>query len=279
MLISSAPIAIPINTANLAAESVAVDVAKRPQIPQPTSAAENPSAKNSTEFNEQAKTEFSNQLQSETEKNIKEKESSEQQKEQNPDQETNEKSANGANQELDFDQLRQVEKLKSVDSEVRAHEQAHAAVGGSFAGAPSLSFTTGPDGKRYAISGEVSIDTSAVSGDPAATIRKLEQVQRAALAPANPSSQDVKVASQASSSVNLARAELNAERFEENQSVESKKEDKDSTEIKGSDDAKSLDQKERVNTAKQQTADLHRKILGSGALNRTTQGHFLSLTA
>ena len=44
----------------------------------------------------------------------------------------------------------EIAKLSQRDQEVRAHEQAHAAVGGRYAGAPSFTYTSGPDGKRYA---------------------------------------------------------------------------------------------------------------------------------
>ena len=76
-----------------------------------------------------------------------------------------------------------------------ANTQAHmAAAGGNARGGPSYEYQTGPDGKRYAVGGEVSIDASAVSGDPKATIRKAQQVCRAALEPGDPSGQDRSVA-------------------------------------------------------------------------------------
>ncbi len=116
-------------------------------------------------------------------------------------------------------QQRQVElelaELASRDREVRAHEQAHAAVGGSYAGAPTYTFKNGPDGKRYAVGGEVSIDTSAVASDPEATLRKMEVVIRAALAPAEPSAQDRRVAAQATAQAAQARAELAQQQREE----------------------------------------------------------------
>lgn len=103
----------------------------------------------------------------------------------------------------------QVAALKSRDQEVRTHEMAHMMVGGNLVrkGA-SYQYQTGPDGQRYAVGGEVSIDSSAVNGDPAATIRKMEQVKRAALAPAEPSSQDRAVASAAAQTEAAARQEL-----------------------------------------------------------------------
>jgi hypothetical protein len=102
----------------------------------------------------------------------------------------------------------EIAELANRDREVRTHEQAHAAVGGSYAGAPSYTYTRGPDGQRYAIAGEVSIDTGAVANDPQATLSKMEIVVRAALAPAEPSGQDLRVAAQAQAQMVQARAEL-----------------------------------------------------------------------
>ncbi|VXB49392.1 putative metalloprotease CJM1_0395 family protein [Pseudomonas sp. 8O] len=105
--------------------------------------------------------------------------------------------------------------LVQRDREVRTHEQAHAAVGGQYAGAPTYSFKRGPDGQRYAVSGEVSIDTAPVPNDPEATLRKMEIVLRAALAPIEPSPQDLRVAALAQSQAAQARVELAEQRREE----------------------------------------------------------------
>ena len=113
-------------------------------------------------------------------------------------------------QQLRQEQL-EIADLASRDREVRAHEQAHASVGGSYAGAPTYTFKRGPDGKSYAVGGEVSIDTSPIPGDPEATLRKMELVQRAALAPAEPSAQDLRVAAEAAAQATQARAELGRE--------------------------------------------------------------------
>lgn len=109
---------------------------------------------------------------------------------------------------------KQVEKLKQRDREVRAHEQAHARVGGAYASAPSYTFQQGPDGKRYAVGGEVQIDT-AKERTPEATIRKMQIVIRAATAPAEPSSQDLKVAQQARSQLSEAQADLRQQKADE----------------------------------------------------------------
>lgn len=117
--------------------------------------------------------------------------------------------------DLSEEEQEQVRNLKSRDREVRQHERAHAAAGGQHAGSPSYSYETGPDGQRYAVSGEVSIDSSAVAGDPQATIRKMEQVKAAAMAPAEPSGQDKAVAAAADAQRLAAQAELMTQRAEE----------------------------------------------------------------
>jgi hypothetical protein len=121
---------------------------------------------------------------------------------------TEEKNTTNQNQ-LSEEEEEVVAELKSRDREVRAHEQAHlSAAGGLAQGGPSFTFSTGPDGQRYAIGGEVNIDTSAVAGDPAATLQKAQQIIAAANAPAQPSGQDRSVASQAASLAAEARSEL-----------------------------------------------------------------------
>ncbi|MGE3164805.1 MAG: putative metalloprotease CJM1_0395 family protein [Planctomycetota bacterium] len=104
----------------------------------------------------------------------------------------------------------EVAELEARDREVRTHEQAHQAAGGRYAGAASYTYQQGPDGQRYAVGGSVPIDVSPVSGDPRATLAKMAQVRRAALAPAQPSAQDRAVAARAAQVAQQARAELAA---------------------------------------------------------------------
>lgn len=132
------------------------------------------------------------------------------------------KGANASSEPLSEEEERQVQKLKETDAEVQAHENAHAAAGGPHAAAPKYEYTTGPDGKRYATSGEVQIDTSAEQGDPEATIRKMDIVVRAALAPAGPSSQDLAVARQAQSERAKAQVQLSKKREAERQQSKGK---------------------------------------------------------
>lgn len=106
------------------------------------------------------------------------------------------------------EETRELAKLSDRDREVRAHEAAHAAIGGKYAGPPSLTYKKGPDGKSYATSGEVSIDVTPISGDPQATLLKAEIIRAAALAPAQPSAQDLRIASRATLMAAQARSEL-----------------------------------------------------------------------
>jgi hypothetical protein len=114
-----------------------------------------------------------------------------------------------SSQKLTQAELQFLQELKQTDTKVRSHEMAHIAAGGRYiTSGANFTYQRGPDGQNYAVGGEVSIDTSPVPGDPQATIQKMRQVKNAALAPANPSSQDMKVASKASQSASKALSDL-----------------------------------------------------------------------
>jgi len=98
--------------------------------------------------------------------------------------------------------------LKKRDQQVRQHEMAHLIAGGQYVrGGPNYVYEVGPDGRRYAVGGDVSIDTSP-ERDPRATLRKMLTVERAALAPANPSAQDRAVAAKAAQEAAKAQMEI-----------------------------------------------------------------------
>ena len=125
---------------------------------------------------------------------------------------TEEKSlkANSFGKELTEDQQKEVEKLKTRDLEVRTHEQAHQRAGAGITGQAEYSYQAGPDGKQYAVGGSVSIDMSEEE-TPEATISKAGLIRRTALAPKDPSSQDMKIAQEASRMETEARSELLAD--------------------------------------------------------------------
>ncbi|WP_291322724.1 putative metalloprotease CJM1_0395 family protein [Desulfonatronospira sp.] len=119
---------------------------------------------------------------------------------------------------LSAEERQELQELRQRDAEVRAHEQAHIAAGGQYVtGGASCSYETGPDGRQYAVEGEVSIDSSPVPGDAEKTEEKARTVRRAALAPANPSPQDQRVAADAARMEAEARTEQRLEEREEQQ--------------------------------------------------------------
>ena len=127
---------------------------------------------------------------------------------------------NNSNEKLSTEQKTEISKLKAREKEVIAHEQAHKSVGGQFSGAMSYTYTTGPDGKRYVSGGEVSI--AIPGGEPSEKlIQDLRQVKRAALAPANPSGQDMSVASSADAKIQKMQSELNKAYFQNEEKPES----------------------------------------------------------
>ncbi len=116
---------------------------------------------------------------------------------------------------LTSEEERIVQELKQTDRKVRAHEQAHLSVGADLVrGGANFSYETGPDQKRYAVGGEVSIDTSPAR-TPEETIPKAQHIRATALAPADPSTQDRRVAAQASVMELDARGEVSAQRREQ----------------------------------------------------------------
>jgi len=134
------------------------------------------------------------------------------------------KPPSGINQKDVVELSKEAEEIRTLqlrDREVRAHEAAHAAAGGSYAGSPTYSFERGPDGHTYATGGAVSIDISPIAGDPQATLQKAQQVQAAALAPAEPSGQDMKVAQKAQAMAAEARIDIARQRSEDLKSLKS----------------------------------------------------------
>ncbi|MFO7883638.1 MAG: putative metalloprotease CJM1_0395 family protein [Desulfobacteraceae bacterium] len=127
-----------------------------------------------------------------------------------------------ASLKLSEQELRLIQELKKTDAAVRRHEMAHIAAGGRYiTSGARLEYKKGPDGRNYAVAGEVSIDTSPVPGDPEATAEKMRKVRQAALAPVDPSSQDRAVAAKASAQAIKASAELMALRTKQNKSDDS----------------------------------------------------------
>ena len=89
-----------------------------------------------------------------------------------------------------------VSRLAARDTAVRAHEAAHQAAASGLGGAASFTYQAGPDGRSYAVGGEVPVALRP-GRTPEETIANARTVRSAALAPADPSAQDLAVAAQA----------------------------------------------------------------------------------
>lgn len=119
-------------------------------------------------------------------------------------------------QKLDAEAQQQVNKLRAIDQKVREHEQAHLSASGDLGvGGASFQYQRGPDGKNYAVSGEVKIDVSP-GRDAKETAEKAKRIQAAALAPSDPSPQDQAVAATAAQLEAQAQAELSRQKRDEN---------------------------------------------------------------
>ena len=117
--------------------------------------------------------------------------------------------------ELSMEEQRMVTELQAADTNVRAHEAAHMAAGGGLTSPASYTYERGPDNKMYAVAGEVGISTGE-GNTPQESLNKAQTIRRAALAPADPSPQDLKVAAQAASMEMSARAQIMQEKMAQN---------------------------------------------------------------
>ena len=90
-----------------------------------------------------------------------------------------------------------LERLKQLDRDVRAHESAHAAASGvQTIGSPRFRYTEGPDGKMYAVGGEVTVAVQS-SGRPDDAMRAAQALRASALSSDNPSAADLGAAAEA----------------------------------------------------------------------------------
>ncbi len=131
--------------------------------------------------------------------------------------------------ELDAKELQVLRELQSTDRNVRAHEAAHQAAGGGLTGPASFSYVKGPDNQMYAVAGEVPIKMQKANS-PEETIALARRIVAAAMAPADPSPQDYKVAANATKMEIQARAEavkMRAEKAREDSKNESETKNKE----------------------------------------------------
>ncbi|HDZ5109942.1 TPA: hypothetical protein RTH37_000384 [Campylobacter jejuni] len=149
--------------------------------------------------------------------------------------------------ELSQKEVQQVRELQSIDRNVKAHEAAHQAAGGGLAGAASFSYTRGPDNQMYATAGEVPISMQK-GNTPEETIANARQIAAAAMAPANPSPQDYKVAANAAKMEFEAKAEAMKLKAEENKEKEEENKEKEEENKEKEEENKEKDDKNSENS-------------------------------
>lgn len=126
-----------------------------------------------------------------------------------PKQENSSKDKELSNQnKLNPEEEKVLQELQARDAEVRQHEAAHQSAGAPT-GAASYTYQEGPDGKMYAIGGEVSVSIKS-GATPEETIANAKAVIASAMAPADPSPQDHAVAT--SAKMMMQKAEQEKER-------------------------------------------------------------------
>ena len=183
---------------------------------------------------------------------------SESDSENNPSQQTlreDKYSLSDEAKQISAEDLRLIQALSQRDREVRAHEAAHLAAAGRYAGSgANFTYQRGPNGVNYAVGGEVTLNTSTPS-DPQQALEKANQIRAAALAPAQPSTQDRAVAAQATQAAAQARAEIASERTEEA--------------------AEKLEQVQEDNTETNQQGFDETENVGTGETDQQTQGGVL----
>ncbi|NQZ09099.1 MAG: catalase [Algicola sp.] len=261
-IVTPYPTNIPINTVNVTTESARRDSQLRELIAKPSATEAGVAERGVASEHDKSKSPQQNQNSVEVNlskgdehQKIGERghgEQSEKDQGQEKEKQNKDKEQEQANKQLERVEAKQVQQeqqqiqeLRGRDAEVKAHEQAHAAAGGQYAGSPTYEFKRGPDGNNYAVGGEVSIDASAVGGDPRATIDKMRQVRSAALAPASPSSQDRAVAAQAAQTATDARVD---EIDQANAAIQAKEQAKDEK-TAAADEAETAAKAEKANNA------------------------------
>lgn len=109
----------------------------------------------------------------------------------------------------EVDYSRVLNKFKQIDQNIRSHEQSHAA-GSSYSSTPKYNYAQGPDGKLYAVGGEVRLDTS-MPQDKKAALNKLEEISNASNAPHDVSSADANITRAANLNKMLLHSSLKEE--------------------------------------------------------------------
>lgn len=116
------------------------------------------------------------------------------------------------NLKLSQEEQKEVEEMRRINGEVKRRELAHRAVAGNYArGVISYEYETGPDGKKYAVEGHITIDARPILNNPEASIRKAQAIKSVKL--------DRSVSTEAEKMEREVRMELKIEKRKESYDV------------------------------------------------------------
>lgn len=121
--------------------------------------------------------------------------------------------------ELTPEELATIQGLQQAEKSVRVHEQAHKAVSVDVTSGIMYTHTTSPDNERYITGGEVSI-TAGTSSKEEEILQILENVRDAALAPADPSPQDLRIAASTNAQIQQIQSKLTGVEVDETDQFE-----------------------------------------------------------
>jgi hypothetical protein len=126
-----------------------------------------------------------------------------------------------------------LDELKKRDKKVKKHEAGHTGNPDiQTIGTPRYKYTLGPDGKMYAVGGEVTLSTGRVS-NPQDALRKATALKKASLSSDDPSPADFAAASAASQMKAEALLQRGKETNPYSQYLQNIKENKNSIDITG----------------------------------------------
>jgi len=118
--------------------------------------------------------------------------------------------------ELTLREQLEVKRLEQVERSVHEHERSHLRAARDLAiSSPSFDYQRGPDGKEYAVGGEVNVSADFDFADAQGTIEKALKIRQAALAPNDPSPKDRRAATEAKIVESKAYRKLNREEAQE----------------------------------------------------------------
>jgi hypothetical protein len=101
-----------------------------------------------------------------------------------------------------------VRDLARQDEEVQRRAKRQYLIGQPYAAHPEFWYVIGPRSRQYAVTGLTRFDAAMIEGDPAATLKKLQTLRRAALAPLAPTDEDYVIVQELDRLIDVLRRQI-----------------------------------------------------------------------